>query len=295
MCSSSTIASISTTGCGHDKDESIGTTDVEFSHHLKVFGRHDLVWGAGFRQVRDTVLPAFDSSFTPVSYTARTYNGFVQDEIALRRDSIRLTAGTKFERNAFSGIEIQPTVRLLWAPAQTHSAWTAVSRAVRVPSRSERDQDELESIGENETATWNTNGSWRRRCSGPSELTSYEAGYRFVPATRLSLDVASFYNVYDDLQTIETQDAFLTAAPIAGVMTPLVRANLARGRVAGAEVTAFWTVSDSCSSAATTRGFTCGCTQIRTATTRTPRRSRTRMPRISSMSAPTPTFRTGWT
>ena len=128
-------------GLGHDKDESIGTTDVEFSHHLKVFGRHDLVWGVGFRQVRDRVLPAFDSSFTPVSYTARTYNGFAQDEIALRRDSLRLTVGTKFERNAFSGTEIQPTVRLLWAPAQRHSAWTAVSRAVRVPSRSERDQD----------------------------------------------------------------------------------------------------------------------------------------------------------
>ena len=28
------------------------------------------------------------------------------------------------------------------------------------------------------------------------------------------------------------------------MMTPLLRANLARGRVAGAEVTAFWTVSD---------------------------------------------------
>ena len=229
---------------GHDKDESIGTTDVEFSHHLKVFGRHDLVWGVGFRQVRDRVLPAFDSSFTPVSYTARTYNGFVQDEIALRRDSIRLTVGTKFERNAFSGTEIQPTVRLLWAPAQSHSAWTAVSRAVRVPSRNERDQDELDSIAENEDGVVEYERLVASPLFKPERLTSYEAGYRFVPATRLSLDVASFYNVYDDLPTIEAQERFLTTAPIAGVMTPLVRANRARGRVAGAEVTAFWTVSD---------------------------------------------------
>jgi iron complex outermembrane receptor protein len=229
---------------GHDKDESIGTTDVEFSHHLSAFGRHDLVWGVGFRQVRDRILPAFDSSFTPVLFSARTYNGFAQDEIALRRDTIRLTVGAKVERNAFSGTEFQPTVRLLLAPAKRHSAWGAVSRAVRVPSRSERHQDQLESIDEDENGDVEYERLVASPLFKPERVTSYETGYRFVPTTRLSLDVASFYNVYDDLPTIEAQESFFTAAPIAGVMTPLLRANRARGRVAGAEVTAFWTVSD---------------------------------------------------
>ena len=179
-----------------------------------------------------------------MSYTASTYNGFLQDEIALRRDSVRLTVGTKFERNPFSGIEIQPTVRLLWAPAQHHSAWAAVSRAVRVPSRNERDQDELDSIAENEDGVVEYEQLVASPLFNPERLTSYEAGYRFVPTNRLSLDVASFYNVYNDLQTIEAQERFFTTAPIAGLKTPLVDANLARGRVAGAEVTAFWTVSD---------------------------------------------------
>jgi iron complex outermembrane receptor protein len=57
------------------------------------------------------------------------------------------------------------------------------------------------------------------------------------------IDVTSFYNVYDDLQTIETGDAVVTLSPFAGLMTPLVRANNAYGRVIGAEATVFWTVN----------------------------------------------------
>jgi iron complex outermembrane receptor protein len=230
-------------GRGNDKDEFIRTTDVEFNQHLKVDGTHEVVWGGGFRQVRDTVKPAFDSWFTPVSYTARTYNSFIQDEIALRDDSVRITAGSKLEWNSFSGIEVQPTVRVLWAPAPAHSMWTAVSRAVRVPSRNERDQFELDSISENDEGQVEYDLLMASPVFRPEKLTSYEAGYRFVSAARLSVDVASFYNVYDDLQTIETEDGFVTDTPIAGVITPLVRANHGRGRVAGAEVTGFWTVN----------------------------------------------------
>ena len=52
---------------------------------------------------------------------------------------VHLTAGTKVEHNDFSGVEIQPTGRISWQPTPSHSAWGAVSRAVRVPTRLERD------------------------------------------------------------------------------------------------------------------------------------------------------------
>jgi iron complex outermembrane receptor protein len=231
-------------GLGHDKDESIETADIEFNQRLKVLRQHDLVWGGGFRQVRDRVEPAFDSWFVPVSRTARTYNGFVQDEIALLHDSVRLTAGSKFEWNSFSKTEVQPTARVLWALTHRHSFWTAASRAVRVPSRNEHDQYELDSISENEEGEVEYELLVPSPAFRPEKLTSYEAGYRFLSATRASLDVASFYNIYDDLQTIETQSGLFTATPFAGVMTPLVRANNSRARVAGAEVTVYWTVND---------------------------------------------------
>jgi iron complex outermembrane recepter protein len=228
---------------GHDKVQSIETADVELNYHLRARGRHDLVWGGGIRQVRDTVKPDFNSFFVPESNIARTYNGFLQHELALRDASVRLTTGSKVEWNSFSKFEIQPTVRLLWAPAKTQSVWTAVSRAVRVPSREERDQYNLDSIDEAanggvEYALLVASPDFR-----PEKLTAYEVGYRFLTARRLSVDVTSFYNVYDDLQTIETGDAVVTLSPFAGLMTPLVRANNAYGRVIGAEATVFWTVN----------------------------------------------------
>jgi len=231
-------------GRGHDKGELIGTTDVEFSHHSKVRQRHDIVWGGGFRQVRDRVEPAIDSWFDPSSRTAQTYNGFLQDEIGFLNGKLNLTAGSKFEWNTFSNAEVQPTIRLLWAPAHKHSLWTAVSRAVRLPSRNEVDQQSIESIsGESEDEI---SYEFLRGAIGfkPETLTSYEVGYRFTPTKRSSVDFASYYNVYDDLQTTEVGEEFATREPIAGLVTPLIRGNDAFGEAYGGEIVAFWTVSD---------------------------------------------------
>jgi iron complex outermembrane receptor protein len=202
------------------------------------------VWGGGIRQVSDTVSSAFDSWFIPESYNARTYNGFLQDEIAFAEDSIKLTLGSKFEWNSFSKFEVQPTARLLWAPTQSHRLWTAVSRAVRVPSRNEIDQYEIDSIAENDDGEVEYELLVASPAFKPEKLTSYEAGYRFVATRRVSIDVATFYNNYDDLQTIETDAGSFAATHISGVMIPLVRSNNAYGRVVGAEFTAFWTVND---------------------------------------------------
>ena len=77
---------------------------------------------------------------------------------------------------------------------------------MRVPSRNERGQYELDSISENDDGDMEYDLRVPSPAFKPEQLTSYEAGYRFVPARRFSFDVASFYNVYDDLQTIERKD-----------------------------------------------------------------------------------------
>src|SRR5580700_2325730 len=67
------------------------------------------------------------------------YSSFVQYELAIVRDKLTLTGGTKLEHNNFSGFEYQPSVRLLWTPTEHQSFWAAVTRAVRTPSRLDQD------------------------------------------------------------------------------------------------------------------------------------------------------------
>ena len=66
------------------------------------------------------------------------FSGFIQDQIALS-ERVHLTLGTKLEHNDFSGFEVQPSVRMAWAATRRPDLWAAVSRAVRVPTRLERD------------------------------------------------------------------------------------------------------------------------------------------------------------
>lgn len=49
--------------------------------------------------------------------TLRTFSGFVQDDIAFAKGSLHLIAGSKFESNEHSGVQIQPTIRLLFTPS----------------------------------------------------------------------------------------------------------------------------------------------------------------------------------
>ena len=229
---------------GHDRDESVETSDVEFQHRLQFHNRHDLVWGGGFRHVRDRLNPALDDWFAPNRFTANTTNGFIQDEIALFAGRVRATGGSKFEWNAFSGAEVQPTARLIWFAAPAHTVWTAVSRAVRVPARVEMDMFEIGDVDVDDDEV-----AYELVIPGrhflPEALTGYETGYRFVTARRLSIDVASFYNVYDNLKSVETGTETATVTPIVGTMTPLTLANNAIGATYGTEVAAYWTVSES--------------------------------------------------
>ena len=49
--------------------------------------------------------------------------------------------GAKLERNDYSGFEVQPSARVWFGLRPHQSVWAAVSRAVRTPSRVDRDLD----------------------------------------------------------------------------------------------------------------------------------------------------------
>jgi iron complex outermembrane receptor protein len=207
--------------------ENLDTYDADFQHHVHVTGRHDLVWGLGYRASTDDVRNTTALAFLPPHVSRRWFNGFVQDEMPLARDRLRLTLGTKIEHNDYTGVEFQPSGRLGWMPTPRQMLWGAISRAVRTPSRIDR---ELFAPG---SAPFVLAG-------GPGfvseDLVAYELGYRSQPYERLSVTVATFYNDYDHLRSVEQANA---PAPL-----PLVISNRQRGTSHGAELTADYVVTD---------------------------------------------------
>jgi iron complex outermembrane receptor protein len=168
-------------------DDVLNTYDIDAQHRIGL-GRHDVVWGLGYRRVEDDFGPG-GLVLVPRQVSLETFGGFAQDEIAVR-ERLHLTVGAKLEHNDYTGFEFQPSVRLAWQATTRQTLWAAVSRAVRTPSRLDRDFTAL------------PGGNFQSE-----KLLAYELGYRIQPAERLSLSLATFYNDYDDIRSIEVSAA----------------------------------------------------------------------------------------
>lgn len=173
-------------------EEERNTWDTELQHRFKGGERHEWVWGLNYRVSLDEVDNPSPQAlgFFPDGKTIHLVSGFVQDEITLIEERLGLMLGAKLEHNDFSGFEIQPSARAAWTPTSRHTLWSAVSRAVRTPSRIDHHLRIPGLIREDDGF-------------GPEELVAYEIGYRFLPHDRVSVDVAAFYDVYDNLRSQE--------------------------------------------------------------------------------------------
>jgi iron complex outermembrane receptor protein len=164
--------------------------DAEAQFNLRL-GMHDLVLGGGIRTTRDEFINNLNAfQLNPRSRRLWVYNGFIQDRIALAA-KLSLTAGVKAEQTSFTGLELLPNLRLAWHPDDKTLFWGAVSRAVRTPSRIDR-QLELPPLL--------LGGAFQSE-----KLIAFEAGYRGQPSRITSLSVSLFYNLYDDVRTTELQ------------------------------------------------------------------------------------------
>jgi len=209
-------------------DQHVETFDVDFQHRFPAGRRHNVIWGLNYRRIYDRLPPIPPSFvvFTPETATRQLYSAFLQDEMTLCEDALFLTLGSKFEKNDYTGIEVQPTIRLLWQPSDRAAAWGAVSRAVRIPTRRDRDRWTNPFV-----ATYGPSPAF-----GSEELIAYELGYRTQPTERFSWDLALFYNVYEDLRSWQ-QVGF-------GFPPSYIRVNDRRGDTYGVEWSCKYQVSD---------------------------------------------------
>lgn len=227
------------------RHESTDIVDLDFQHQFAWGERQKVVWGAGYRLASDSIEPGALASFNPASRTTNLFNLFVQDEIALLKDKLALTLGSKFEHNDYSGFEIQPSARLLWTPHRRHTVWASVSRAVRSPSRS--DQDVRANVAALPPGALGPGSPlavvsvFGDRDFKSEELIAYELGYRVQPHRNLSLDFAGFVNTYDSLQTFERGAPFPEGSPAPPhLVIPTIRSNKMTGETCGGEAVATW-------------------------------------------------------
>lgn len=223
------------------------TADLDFQHRTRFGDQHDVIWGLGYRHSHDRISSQWIIGVLPETRNFSLLSAFVHDEIALLPDTLRLMLGARLEHNSFTGFEPQPNVRLMWTPTPVQALWGAVSRAVRTPSRAERDA-EVQLFVTPAGAAGNPSPLPVLTRNMPRDdhelavekVTAFELGYRRQFGANLSLDVAAFHNRYDDLRSagLGTQQLVLSAAPY--IVQNLTPNNSVKARTHGVELVFDW-------------------------------------------------------
>ena len=198
-------------------EEHRSSAQIDLQHRF-VSGRHDLMSGGNVDFTRDETVGSQVLRFDPADRTLALASLFVQDEIALVEGKFWVTPGLRLLKNSFTGIESHPGIRARWKPTPWQTVWAAASRAVRLPSRFDRD---LRITGANES----------RLLAGSDDFVAetviaIEGGYRAQLTPRLSFDASIFSNAYDDLRSL---------APGGAVAAVVIRNDLT-GRSKGVEL-----------------------------------------------------------
>jgi iron complex outermembrane receptor protein len=175
--------------------EKRNTFDIDFIQHFKIADRDRLSYGGGLRWSPYQVSPPNENeTLVPASATDHVYTGFVQDEVGLGQ-KVSLTLGAKLQHNNFSGFDIQPSARLLWALGEHQSLWVGISRAVTMPS--DLDEDFFLQGGAGHTLIQVLGNKQFKS----EDVLGYELGYRVLRGDRFYVDVSSFWSNYSNLQS----------------------------------------------------------------------------------------------
>lgn len=179
--------------------DDLHTYDLDFQHRFGLSERHHFVWGLDYRFTHEVDQNAPGLAFSPATLNHTLISGFVQDEITLPKD-FSLTLGTKLEHNDYTGFEVEPSGRLQWNATPGQMFWTAISRAVRTPSRVDRDE---------RLPTGFPAGMPQDILRGNSDFVSetviaYELGYRAQLSQKVSASISTFYNDYDNIRSLSS-------------------------------------------------------------------------------------------
>ena len=170
----------------------IDTFDLDAQHSFALGQRNQIVWGGGLRVSPYRINGTPSLFFAPASRTLTLANAFVQDTIAIS-DTLSAVLGMKLEDDPYSGVTPLPSGRIAWKPNTVSLLWAAISRAIRSPTPFDRDVvEQIPGVRLTGNPDFRT-----------EKLTAYEIGGRMQPSPAWSFSVSAFYNVYNDLRSIE--------------------------------------------------------------------------------------------
>jgi iron complex outermembrane receptor protein len=152
-------------------------------------------------------------------------------------DRFKFIFGTKLEHNDFTGFEVEPTIRGVWTPSRSQTIWGAVSRATRTPSRADNDVFLMSNIRQDPTTGLPLEADViGNRDLQSEDLLAVEIGYRHQSSKRFSLDLALFFNHYQDLRSYEARSPQLVPFPSPVIHVPLVASDSLRADTFGGEI-----------------------------------------------------------
>jgi iron complex outermembrane receptor protein len=193
--------------------------DIDVRHSIPL-GKHELLWGGGYRDANDDVKNGLFFGFAPPQRDLHWANLFAQTAWNLT-ERLALTVGLKLEDNDYTGTESLPNVRIAWTASPTQFVWSGLSRAVRAPARLDRD-----------VLLPPPTGFIIR--GGPdfvSEVAEViEVGYRADFERGLGISATAFHYDWDKLRSGQPPPAFIQ--------------NMIEGSVYGFEAWATWRTSD---------------------------------------------------
>jgi iron complex outermembrane receptor protein len=239
-------------GVGQTIAEDRATVDLDFQQRIQPGKAHDVVWGLGYRHSRDRIDASGNVEFAVPGRSARLASVFLRDEITLVPERWHLTLGTRFEHDSYTGFDAQPDLRLRFTPDPADTLWAAISRAVRTPSRGERDALINNYVAPPASGVNSTQLPALLPLVAPDndlrseKLTQLDLGWRKQLSQQFAFDVTAFYGRYRDTvgsrsgvpSPIFAQSPF-GPVPVA-IEIPVVRDMRQPATTKGIELTADW-------------------------------------------------------
>jgi iron complex outermembrane receptor protein len=180
--------------------DALNTDDAQFQYQFTAGLHQQFIWGLEYRATQELDEGLF-VRFLPPQLDQNLYSGFLQDQIMLV-PAMSLIVGSKLEHNDYTGFEVEPNIRWQWNPQPQQLLWAAVSRAVRTPSRYDRDLLVPSGLTNAPPPYVFPTAFLKGNEDFVSEtLIAYELGYRAVFGPQWSGSLSTFFNDYDHLRS----------------------------------------------------------------------------------------------